>query len=73
MGEWKLLRTNLEAKAKGKGKSVPPTEELFNIATDPAETKNVAAEHPEIVAKMKAIMASQHTNSADFPMAALDQ
>lgn len=73
MGEWKLLRTNLDGKARGKGKPVPPTEELFNIAADPAETKNVAAEHPELVAKMKVIMASQHTNSADFPMAALDQ
>jgi arylsulfatase A-like enzyme len=72
MGDWKLLRMNLMGAGKAKAK-VTLSEELYNIATDPAETKNVAAEHPEIVAKMKAIMASQRTPSADFPMAALDQ
>lgn len=71
MGDWKLLRRNLAGKVKGKAAKV--SEELYHIATDPAETKNVAAEHPDLVAKMKAIMASQHTNSADFPMAALDR
>ncbi len=76
MGDWKLLRMNLvgsPAKAKAKVKRKPMTEELFNIATDPAETKNVITAHPDIVAKMKAIMATQHANSADFPMPALDQ
>lgn len=74
MDDWKLVRRNLTAKgAKAKAKAATPSEELFNIATDPAETKNVDAEHPDIVAKMKAIMAAQHTNSADFPMAALDR
>lgn len=75
MGDWKLVRTNLVPKA-AKGKKAKaaagPTEELFNIANDPAETKDVAKEHPDLIAKMKAVMATQHTNSADFPMAALD-
>ena len=74
MGDWKLVRSNLAGRGvKAKAKAAAPTEELFNIATDPAETKDVAAGHPDIVAKMKAIMASQHTRSADFPMTALDQ
>jgi len=74
MGDWKLLRMNLMGRGTGKSKAkVSISEELYNIATDPAETKNVAAEHPEIVAKMKALMAAQRTPSADFPMAALDQ
>ncbi|MBN8419766.1 MAG: arylsulfatase [Verrucomicrobia bacterium] len=75
MGDWKLVRRNLTPKGKGKGKAkaAAPTEELFNIATDPAETKDVAAEHPELVAKMKTIMAGQHAPSTDFPMTALDQ
>lgn len=76
MGEWKLVRMNLVPKA-AKGKkakaAAEPTEELFNIAGDPAETKDVAKEHPEIVARMRAVMSTQHTNSADFPMAALDR
>jgi arylsulfatase/arylsulfatase A len=31
----------------------PPRYELYDIAADPGETKDVAAAHPEIVAKMK--------------------
>ncbi|HBJ88298.1 MAG TPA: N-acetylgalactosamine-6-sulfatase, partial [Verrucomicrobiales bacterium] len=72
MGDWKLLRMNLMSSGKAKAKATL-SEELYNIATDPAETKNVAAEHPDLVAKMKAIMAAQRTPSADFPMAVLDQ
>lgn len=67
------MRRNHGSKGKAKAKAATATEELFNITTDPAETKNVAAEHPDLVGKMKAIMAAQHTRSADFPMAALDQ
>jgi arylsulfatase A-like enzyme len=73
MGDWKLVRRNLTSKgAKAKAKAAAPSEELFNIANDPTETKNVAAEHPNIITKMRALMTAQHTNSADFPMAALD-
>jgi hypothetical protein len=32
----------------------------------------VAKEHPEMVAKLEAIMREQHAPSKDFPMAALD-
>jgi len=32
----------------------PARYELYNLANDPGETKNLAKEHPEIVAKMKA-------------------
>jgi arylsulfatase A-like enzyme len=73
MGDWKLLRMNLMGGGKGKAKADVLSEELYNIATDPAETKNLAAENPEIVAKMKKIMSEQHANSPDFPMTALDQ
>ncbi len=73
MGDWKLVRRNFVAKGKAKTKTAAVTEELFNIATDPAETKDVAAQHPELIAKMKTIMAAQHTHSTDFPMTALDE
>ncbi|MBL9180179.1 MAG: arylsulfatase [Verrucomicrobiaceae bacterium] len=77
MGDWKLLRMNLatrpaNAKSKAKGKGKPMSEELYNITTDPTETRNVIAENPDLVAKMKKLMAAQHMNSADFPMTALD-
>ncbi|MCB1279455.1 arylsulfatase [Prosthecobacter sp.] len=73
MGEWKLVRRNLAAKPKAKAKASAVTEELFNITADPAETKDVAADRPDLVAKMKKIMDTQHTNSADFSMTALDK
>jgi arylsulfatase A-like enzyme len=37
--------------------------ELYDLATDTAETKNVAAEHPEIVQRLRAAMAAAHTPS----------
>jgi arylsulfatase A-like enzyme len=76
MGDWKGLRMNLlpAANTKKKGKTAAgPTFELYNLKTDPAETTNVAAQHPDIVAKIQQIMREQHVNSADFPFAALDR
>ena len=76
MGDWKGLRMNLlpAANTKKKGKTpAGPTFELYNLKTDPAETTNVAAQHPDIVAKIQQIMREQHVNSADFPFAALDR
>jgi arylsulfatase A len=61
--EWKLFLTKPAAKAKGKnGKAASGANSdaaqsgpaLYNLASDPGETKNVAAEHPDIVAKLKA-------------------
>jgi hypothetical protein len=33
---------------------VEPTPQLFNLSTDPAERYDVAAAHPEIVARLQA-------------------
>ncbi len=52
MGEWKGLRTKLK-------RNPDAPLELYHLATDPAETKDVAAEHPEIVAKMMEAMAGR--------------
>ena len=35
-------------------KAAPSGPVLYNLATDPGETKDVAAEHPDVVAKLKA-------------------
>lgn len=39
---------------------------LYDLATDVHEDNNVAAQHPEVVAKMKEIIKEQHTHSAMF-------
>jgi arylsulfatase len=64
-GDWKGIRQNL---LKGKIDM-----ELYNLAEDVGEKKNVASKHPEVVAKIEKIMKEQHTASEVFPIKALDQ
>jgi arylsulfatase A-like enzyme len=74
MADWKLIKTGLtpgKGKAKSKFKSEPV--QLYDLASDPAESQNLATKHPEIIAKMEAIMKTQHSPSASFPMPALDR
>lgn len=44
-------------KKKGRFKPI----ELYNLETDPAEAKNVAKKHPEIMAKIEGFMKEAHT------------
>ena len=67
-GDWKAIRRNLLNKTRPN-----LSFELYNLAADPAETHDVADIHPEIVAKMAALMKTQHTPSAEFPFPALDR
>lgn len=70
MGDWKGVRQNLAPR----GNVAPRIQtELYNLKTDPAESKDVAAEHPEIVARIERLMRDQHVISPDFPLPALDQ
>ncbi len=62
--DWKGIRRNL---AKGKIET-----QLYDLATDPGESKNVAAQHPEVVANIERIMREQHTPSKTFPLQSID-
>ena len=42
--------------------------ELYNLKDDPSESQDVAAKHPEIVAKAEAAMKEAHTPSKLFPI-----
>lgn len=72
MGSWKLIKTGLSGK-KVRGKPGVLSVELYDLSKDEKETTNVAAQHPEIVAKMEAVIQAQHARSADFPIAGLDK
>jgi arylsulfatase A len=63
-GDWKAVRQNL---AKGDGKT-----QLYNLKVDEGETTDVAAKHPEVVARLEKLMKEQHTPSRDFPLQSVD-
>lgn len=55
-GEWKAIRNGVK-------KAPDSTPELYNLAADPAEKTNVAAEHPDVTAKAAALLKSARTPS----------
>jgi arylsulfatase A-like enzyme len=58
-GDWKAVR-------KGAGASM----ELYDLKADCGEQQDLASQHPDIVAKMQAIMKSARTASPDWPLQA---
>jgi arylsulfatase len=65
MGQWKAVRRQVHKKAT-------PIE-LYDLSVDVAESNDVAAEHPDIVARMAHIMRTERTPNADFPIEMLDR
>ncbi len=63
-GRWKAVR---RAAGPHKPERTRPTE-LFDLAADPSETTDVAAEHPEIVQRLEALMDREHVPHADWPL-----
>jgi arylsulfatase A-like enzyme len=55
MGDWKGYRLGTKAPL-----------ELYNLKADPAEKQNIAAAHPDVVKKIEAIMAAEHTPSPHY-------
>ncbi len=65
-GPWKLI---MGADTQSKTKDRPPVQ-LYNLADDLGETKNLAAEMPEKVAEMKALLEKLITDGRSTPGAA---
>ena len=68
-GPWKLIPAvggggQARRKAKAAG---PGTAELYNLADDIGETKNLAAQHPEIVKEMTALLQQVRENGRSRP------
>ena len=55
MGNWKGYRLGTKAPL-----------ELYDLKADPAEKQNIAAAHPDVVKKIEAIMAAEHTPSPHY-------
>jgi arylsulfatase len=71
IGDWKAIRTNLNPGPSAKNQN-PGSFELYDLANDPQEKRNLADERPEIIAKLAAVMKVQHHPSTLFPIKALD-
>ncbi|MCG8336591.1 MAG: sulfatase-like hydrolase/transferase, partial [Proteobacteria bacterium] len=56
MGKWKAYRGNLK-------KNPDAPFELYNLETDPGETKNVATQNPQIITRIKQIANTSRTPS----------
>jgi hypothetical protein len=55
MGDWKGIRTDI---LKNRAAAI----ELYDLARDPRETRNVAADHPDVVLRIERVM-RQRTRS----------
>ena len=76
VGDWKAIRLNLHPPANAKKKATAAGStaiELYNLKSDPAETTNVAAQHPEVVAQLAAIMRRERVPTALWPIKVLDE
>jgi len=58
MGDWKAVRHHPDQAL-----------ELYDLAADPAEGHDIAAQHPAIVARLETLMAELHRPSQHFPLA----
>lgn len=59
-GTWKLLRSGLAEER--------PTVELYDLAADPGETRDLAASAPERVAELTRLLEGAHVAHPRFPL-----
>ena len=68
MGKWKGVRQRLSRPNNPNRMKI----ELFNLEQDIAESRDIAAQHPEIVSRIRKLMKREHRASTIFPNKALD-
>lgn len=68
VGDWKAVRQHM---SRAKSLSQVKTE-LYNIARDIGEQHDVSSEHPEIVARLEAMMLENRRPSDVFPLRPID-
>jgi arylsulfatase len=64
-GDWKAIRRELNRKQDADW-------ELYNIAEDPSETKDLSKSHPEIVKRLEKAFINDRTVEPNFPLKAYD-
>jgi arylsulfatase A-like enzyme len=66
LGDWKGVRLGIKGDPSA-------AVQLFNLKADPQESTDVAAQNPDIAARILRIMQEGRTPNRNFPMGALDQ
>ncbi len=61
-------RANSDITADGKIKPGAPPDQLYNLAADPMQSKNVVREHPEVAARLIALLQQHRTDPRTAPM-----
>ncbi|MCB1237671.1 MAG: arylsulfatase [Verrucomicrobiae bacterium] len=69
---WKGVRQDLIPKGKKKGAEIAVKTELYDLLADESESKDLAAENPEVLAKIEALMKSERVPSETFAIPVLD-
>ena len=64
LGDWKGVRQKM---LRG-----PVKTELYHLGDDPGETTDLAARHPDVLARIEAVMSQARVPSTLFPFKALD-
>jgi arylsulfatase len=76
VGNWKGIRPHLQRKnAGGRATENPGVDlhiELYDLAADVGETRDVSAENADVVTAIEKLMRDQHTPSAEFPLPGID-
>ena len=60
MGKWKGVRQQAM-------KIADAPIELYDLSNDPAESHDISASQPEVVARIRKVMQTQHIENKDFP------
>ncbi len=68
-GRWKAIRKA----ARRKQEKPAVSTELYDLIADPSETTNVAAQHPDVVQGLEALMNLEHVPDPDWPMPFADE
>ena len=71
MGDWKLIEGlgsgGFTAPKRIKANDGEPTVQLYNLAQDPSEEDNVAAQHPELVVELQSLLESYREDGRSVP------
>lgn len=60
-GDWKLVKLDLFKPEKTRI-------ELYNLASDPAEKKDISKEYPRVLAELTDVLVSERTDNPNFPL-----